>query len=419
MTNLVERIGEATNDIINDHNFKESSRKRVQDFTRNRGMKFENVVRFTVMRLRDCSTSTALRRFFKKFIGTEPISQQALSLSRYKIKVQAFVTLFASTVEVMLGNCHKNWHGYRILATDGSKIALPDEEALLLYYGGVGCNANSPTAQGSILLDVLNDIVVDAKIMPLSTDERTLAKMHIDDTRTLLLGEKELMIYDRGYPSYDLIKKLEAMNIKYVMRVKRKFNVDIDAQTKSDGYVWLKQGNERIHVRVIKFALDSGEEEVLITNITDKRLGTKAFKKLYFIRWPVETKYNIAKSKLNIECFTATLKEGIEQDFYATMYLINVTAAAKIDAQPAIDAAHENTDNLHSYKANTSELIGILKDELVEALLEDDNQKRAAIVSGILATVKKHTIPKRDNRSVPRNPNPRKVRFHHNRKSNC
>jgi hypothetical protein len=60
--------------------------------------------------------------------------------------------------------------------------------------------------------------------------------------------------------------------------VKRKFNCDIDAQIKNDGYIWLSRGNKRIHARVIKFALDSGKEEILVTNLTDKRLGVNAFK---------------------------------------------------------------------------------------------------------------------------------------------
>ena len=46
---------------------------------------------------------------------------------------------------------------------------------------------------------------------------------------------------------------------------------DIDAQKSADGYVWLSQDGERIHVRVIKFALDSGEIETLITNNKYKR----------------------------------------------------------------------------------------------------------------------------------------------------
>jgi hypothetical protein len=35
---------------------------------------------------------------------------------------------------------------------------------------------------------------------------------------------------------------------------------------------------------MIKFVFSSGEIEMLITNITDKRLGVGEFKKLYFMR---------------------------------------------------------------------------------------------------------------------------------------
>jgi len=419
LTLLSETIASKTNDTVNCVGYKEASKERVQDFTRNRGMAFDEVVMFMLTRLKNCSTATALRRFFNAVWESDAITQQAFSLSRYKIKVSAFIQLFELTVDVMLAGCHKKWHGYRVLAVDGTKIALPDDAALLAYYGGVGRNADSPTAQGSLLYDVLNDIVVDAKIAPLTTDERTLALQHIKETKTRLANEKKLIIGDRGYVSFSLLEELHAENIHYVFRVKRKFHNDIDAQKKSDGYVWLTQGNKRIRVRVIKFMLDSGEEEILVTSITDRRMGVRAFKKLYFMRWPVETTINIAKSKLNIECFTALKQEGIEQDFYATMYLVNVVAAVKIDAQEAIDAARESTGNKHNYKANTNELIGILKDYLIEALIEEDDKLRTAIIRDIVSKVRQHVIPIREGRLVSRNDHPRDVKHHHNRKSNC
>lgn len=70
----------------------------------------------------------------------------------------------------------------------------------------------------------------------------------------------------------------------------------IDAQTHPAGFVWLEKNGKRIRVRVIKFKLDSGETETLITQITDKRMGIEAFKKLYFMRWPEETKYDLVKN---------------------------------------------------------------------------------------------------------------------------
>jgi hypothetical protein len=170
-----------------------------------------------------------------------------------------------------------------------------------------------------VLYDVLNDIVCDAALEPMAADERTIAKRHIMKCSLIAEGDKKLLIFDRGYPSFELIELLEKEGLYYVMRVRAKFNSGIDAQTASDGYVWLEQDGKRIHARVIKFTLGSGEEEVLITNITDKRFGKKAFKKLYFMRWPVETKYDIVKNKLQLENFNTRTVEGIQQDFFATM----------------------------------------------------------------------------------------------------
>jgi hypothetical protein len=305
-----------------------------------------------------------------------------------------------------------------VLAIDGSTISLPMDMSLLRYYGGCGAGASSPSARGSIMYDVLNDIVVDAHIERLSVDERTLAERHLAACAERLGEHKKLVIFDRGYPSFELIEKLETDGFHYVMRVRSKFNKEVDAQSKADAYVCLTQGEKRINVRVIKFVLESGEEEVLLTNIRDKRLGKKAFKKLYFMRWPVETKYDIVKNKLQLENFTSLTRKGVEQDFYACMYLTNVAAAAAIDAKQDIDQMRADKDNKYEYKANTNELIGILKDHFVYALIQDDPDAQAAIIKDCIDMIKQYVIPIRDERSVPRYSCVRNVKFHHNQKSN-
>jgi hypothetical protein len=381
-------------------------------------MVFEELILFILLSLK-CSTQSAIRRFFKNIGKNVRMKQQSLSEARAKIKVWAFVHLFKGTVDIMTEHCTKKWHNYRVYAVDGIKIALPADKELLAYYGGTGKTKSSPTAQGSALYDVLNDIVADAAIEPLTTDERTLAKRHIDACKSLAPNDKKLILFDRGYPSFELIEKLENDGLYYIMRVKSKFNNAIDAQTKSDGYVWLEQNGKRLHVRVIKFLLDSGEEEVLITNITDKRLGKRAFKKLYFMRWPVECKYDVIKNKLEVENFNTRTVEGIRQDFFAAMYLTNFAAAASVDVQEEVDKEREDKDNKYQYKANMNEIIGVLKDDLVLALAEDNPDTQAAMINSIIDQIQGYVVPIRPDRSVPRNPSPRKSKFHHNQKANC
>jgi hypothetical protein len=415
---ITNEITTRTNGTISKEEFKETSKKKATDFTRNRKMKFEEVILFMLLSLK-CSTQSALRRFFASIGKPVTMKQQSFSEARTKIKIEAFIILYKLTVEVMTERCRKKWHNYRVYAIDGSKIALPSDKKLLKYYGGHGRNAASPTAQGSIIYDVMNDIVADALISPMAADERILAKAHIDSIKNYAPDEKKLIIFDRGYPSFELIEKLESEGLYYLMRVRDKFNLEIDAQTKTDGYVFLKKNSKQIQVRVIKLKLDSGETETLITNITDKRLGRNAFKKLYFMRWPVETKYDIVKNKLQLENFTSRTAEGIEQDFYSAMYLTNVAAASAIDAQFEIDEDRKDKNNKYEYKANTNELIGILKDHFILALTYDEPSKQEAAIKRIIDEIKGSVIPKRMNRSITRNPCPRKVKFHHNRKVNC
>ena len=415
---LSQKLGKQLSSKIFSNIFKDSARKRPEDFTRKRGMSFEELMFYMLTSLK-CSTASSLRRFFATIGVSLCIAQQSFSEARQKVKVEAFIELFETTVTPMLEHGTKTWHGYRVLAIDGSKISLPSDKKLLAYYGGLGKDKTVPTAQASILYDVLNDTIVDAQAEPMAADERTLAVKHLNAYAKLAPNGKKLVIFDRGYPSFELIELLETMGFTYVMRVRSKFNNDIDAQTKTDGYIWLKHGDKRIHVRVIKFMLDSGEQEVLITNITDKRLGKNAFKKLYFMRWPIEIKYDIVKNKLQLENFNTRTVEGIQQDFYAVMLLSNFAAACAIDVQDEIEEARKDKGNKYQYKVNTNELVGILKDRLVLALIQDSPEKQAAMMQNVLDEIKRYVTPVKPNRSTPRDKPPRKCKYHYNRKVNC
>jgi hypothetical protein len=414
---LSEMLAQKTHEIVYSVIFRSLARKRPEDFTRNRKMPFEDLIFFMIFSLRS-SIPTALRRFFEKKYSPETMTQQSLSEARAKLTVEGFKHLFQSISQTITEFRTKKWNGYRLYAVDGVKITLPDERALIDHFGGLGKNADSPTGQGSALYDVLNDNIVDAAIEPLSVDERTLANRHIDALKIIAPNDRKLVLFDRGYPYFSLIDNMEQNGLFYVMRVKTKFNLEIDAQTAPDGSVWLEQGGKRVKVRVIKFKLDSGETETLITNILDRRLGKKAFKKLYFMRWPIETKFNVIKNKLQLENFSSKTVEGIQQEFFASMYLTNLVASAAFDAQSDIEESRKDKGNKFEYKANTNELIGILKDHLILALATNSPVEMAAAIDAILEKVKRHVIPIRSERSTTRS-SPRASKFHHNQKANC
>ena len=369
------------------------------------------------------SSQNALERFFAMNGENTHMTQQAFSLARQKIKWEAFRELFDYGINVHYINYADEiqlWNGYRVSAIDGSKLSLPNDQPLREYFGTSGAGNKSPTAQGSLLYDVLNNMILDARIEPMSVDERALALMHINHLCGLESFEerKELLLFDRGYPSFELINGLLERKIHFLMRVREKFSLAIDELRRGDHTVKLNQNGHQIKVRVLKFRLSSGETETLITDITDTKLSMQTFKALYFKRWPVETKYNEIKNKLEIENFSGRLADNIRQDFYATMLLTNLAADFFDEAQKEVEKEQKGKETKYRYKVNVNHEIGVLKDRLIQAMLENDDKKRGEKFQEIVNLLQKRLTPIRPNRSNPRNI-PRKAKFHHNHKSNC
>jgi hypothetical protein len=254
----------------------------------------------------------------------------------------------------------------------------------------------------------------------MTTDERTIASKHINQLTGIESFEKgkELVLFDRGYPSFDLIKELIEKEIHFVMRVRKKFSTKIDGLKNGDHIIELEQGEEKIKVRVIKFDLEGGEEETLITDIDERKCKMRDFKGLYFKRWPIQTKYNEIKNRLAIENFSGRLVDNIRQDFYATMVLTNIASDFREEAQEVVDSEEKGKEKKYEYKVNMNHAIGVLKDRLIISLCEEDGKKRGEMFEEIIEMLERRIIPIRPNRSLPRNI-PRNVKFHHNQKMNC
>jgi len=197
------------------------ARKREQDFTRNRKMTFAEIIFLMLGMVRE-STQNALDRAFPRMgkAGTR-ISQQAFSAARQKIRWEALEELFRASVEGSLNEEMKLWRGFRVMAIDGTFLSLPSDAALLEHFGGLGHGATSPTALASLLYDLENDVILDARIAPVKSNERALAETHLQCLCGLPdfnLGRRELVIFDRGYPSRAIIKSMIDKEISFVIR---------------------------------------------------------------------------------------------------------------------------------------------------------------------------------------------------------
>ncbi|MDR2433427.1 MAG: transposase, partial [Treponema sp.] len=207
-------------------------------------MPFKKLMWFMLSMVKE-SSQNALERFFPKIKEAVHMSQQAFSLARQKVKWEAFRELFQASVQGSYHETIKDWRGYLLMAIDGSHISLPPDGALREYYGAVGHELSAATARASVLYDIENDIIVDARIEPLTVDERSLAKEHLEALGGMgpdLRERKPIVICDRGYPSKDFVTYLQDKEIKYVMRVQKRFNPRIDRMRSGSKNIKLSEG---------------------------------------------------------------------------------------------------------------------------------------------------------------------------------
>jgi hypothetical protein len=350
-------------------------RTKESAFTRERKMGFAKLV-LCMLNFMKKSLAVELERFHRLTDGQGlAMSKQAFSKARHNIAPELFRDLLRkATVEpFMKPDVAERHRGYRIFAIDGTDIEIEATKQTLAHYGTNGSN-KACRAKASFLCEVIDGVIIDA-IITNGRDERALAAGHIEYF-SRFATEKDLIIFDRGYPGKKLIADLYGRGMKFLMRLSRSFDIRIDEDKRNDFYTDMDYKGKTYQLRAIKLILPTGEEETLITNLGTNEFDTDEFRALYFLRWPIETKYNLLKNCLLLEHFTGKTRISIEQDFYATAYLSNMAAFAQSDADHIVASEDARKNLKYKRQVNRQILIGILKDEFILAVLCEDNRKR-------------------------------------------
>ena len=306
----------------------------------------------------------------------------------------------------------KLWNGLRVLAVDGSIITLPNTKELRNKYGETINQSSTSIVQArvSVIYDVLNHYVLDGILSPLNVGESKLALQHLQ-----FCNKNDLVIYDRGYPSYDLIYEHYIKGIDFLIRAKVGFNnitktfilsgktseiVDLypGKNTNITGKQYKK--DTAIKVRLIRIELSGGETELLITSLLDADKYTyQMFKKLYFKRWKIETFYDELKNKLKIEHFSGYSDQSILQDFNTVLFISNVQTLIVSELEEEIDQISKTRK--YQYKINTNLSYGFMKNKIVTLFLSDKGTEE--IVAELKSLFKQHLVPIRPERSNQRN----------------
>lgn len=329
-----------------------------KDFTRCRTLTFATLVS-SLARGMTRSLQGELDDFFGRLANrahlVRAVSKSAFSQARQKLLPSAFRALN----ELLLSQWEQSvtvprWHGFRLLAGDATTLRLPTLPEVIDEFGmhGDRWGGQTPLAQVFGLMDVTSGLLVHGDLWASSTREREMLADSLAHVRA-----DDLLLLDRGFPSYWLFAWLIEHQRHFCMRVRdgvagmaqfaaffqsrateAVIQVEMPAaavrKAAAQGFAIRER---RFPVRLIRVCLPSGQEEFLVTSLLDKAaFPASEFAALYHRRWRIEECFKVLKCRLAVEHFSGELPISIRQDFLAKVWLGNLVATFAYLAHAAL-----------------------------------------------------------------------------------
>jgi Transposase DDE domain len=359
-------------------------------------------------------------RFFKELSNEDfnirTVTKSAFTKARAKLNPWAFKRLNEVAVNTFYDKApYRTWHNRRVLATDGTRLTLPNHPSILAEFGshkfGPKADSESTLALVSSLYDVLNFIALDAEIDSYDGDERDLLLKHLDKVK-----EGDLLLLDRGYPCFWLLFLLKAKKIDFCVRLKSQWWLKVKDFFESDEkerivkfklpkkdfkklaeYPDIQQ--TEITCRLVKVVLNTGEVEILCTSLLDtQEFKQEEFKGLYHFRWSHEEGYKLLKSRIEVERFSGKTALAVKQDLYAKFFLLTLTAAYAHPIEEKVVKEFKADENrIYSQKINRTNSIATTQDIIIGVLLKKLVVKGLKAFDDIVFKTREIIRPQRSN----------------------
>ena len=316
-----------------------------RDFTKKRKLPFDKVVSF-LLAMEGGSLTTEMLRYFG--CSSNIASSSAFVQQRGKIHPSAFSSLFDLFVQKT--NKDLYYKGFRLLAADGSDIQIPtnpnDPDSFFPAKEG-------QSAYNLLHLDAMYDLLrntyADAVLLgQRKANERSSLCSMVD--RSSL--KNVLIIADRGYEGFNLMAHIQEKGWKFLIRIQDVLNsrgiaagFDLPDTDEFDLYVNLslttKQTNDikklcedrnryrfvpatntfdylprknrkfdptifyRLPFRIVRFQIADGVFETVVTNLDRYDFPPSELKRLYNMRWGIETSFRELKYTVGLLHFHA------------------------------------------------------------------------------------------------------------------
>lgn len=405
------------------------SRRPGKDFTRKSKLSFEKTISI-LLAMEGRSIRNELLEYFN--CSEDAPSASAFIQRRNKLLPEALEMLFRRFAE-SFGSEH-TYKGYRLLAVDGSDIHIPTNpnDANSFFPSKDGSNAYN-LLHLNAMYDLMSNTYTDA-IMEgsrICDEQRALSRM-VDRSPI----RSAILTADRGYEGYNALAHVQEKGWKFLFRIKDGVGgivsgLDLPDTDEFDVFFDMhltrKQTNEAkallndrnrykklpskhnfdflpardkkaipvapyaLPFRIVRFRVSDSSVETVITNLNPNDFPPSELKKLYAMRWGIETSFRSLKYTLGLLHFHAKKVEHILQEIFARLIMYNFSEL--ITSHVVI----QKGSNKYAYKANFSAAVHICR----QIFLENVSPPQAETL------IAKTVSPIRPGRSSPRRLSPR------------
>jgi len=409
-------------------NIDPETKQSPKDFTRTRKLPFQKLVTF-ILSLVSSGKSRGVDiksgEFFKTarrsglWPEAEAVHRSALTRARKKVSWTVFRDILKEAVDLAYKLWPRDpsyvWHGMTVIGIDGSKDDLPaTEENREEFDPRSGLDREGRGHYPQCLVSTAYDVF---RRLPVA---RTVASIHGSEREEALelvssIPPGAVLLFDRGYPSYQLISSLrDHYNGYFLFRCPAECTFPAVEEFvrggRQEGYILLHPSNsflqglsrrqrkkaKVIQLRIIRLVSPDETVSVLLTNLLNQSDFPRGeIITLYFRRWEVESYYRDEKVVLEIEEFHGKSPNSIRQELYAVTIMSVIARTLMVI-----------TSQVHGPATGEFQFKNAIMTLATEAaiLAPDDPDKAARIFSEILAAISrvKYYRPKSPRASRPR-----------------
>jgi hypothetical protein len=396
----------------------------ISSWTRQRDMPLEDIVLCTLAK-KGLSTTMEVRHYFQAMGKVEQtVSKQDYLRRRQKVNPEVFKLLNRNYLKRFYGGQEAlRWHGYLVMAVDGSRAEIPNSEENRRTYGESINKYGKSVARTNLsaVHDVFNRFLVDIGMHHYRSGEIEEAKVHSEALKEIIGEQPVIIMFDRNYESLEFMDFLDRKGIKYLIRLhKGNYEAEKAQMRGADEEVELMYTRARLghlrekspermrelaqqkskRVRILKTKFANGEAAAFITNV---REGTTAeILRLYRKRWGIEQKYHTLKNKLKFESVTGKASIYVVQDFWAQTLVFNMVQDLITAAERRVVKKAKKRRLKYEMRINENIAIGLFKEKFIRLMIEENDSLRDEMFRRLTADMERNIVPVRKLKSAPR-----------------